>query len=331
MKAWQMPRLGDPWRELATVELPPPEPPPGSVRIRVDASELNFADILQCQGSYQVKWTPPFTPGMCAAGVVEAVGAGAGFVPGERVVGPTIEPAGGYAEQALLLAAQSHRIPATVSSRSAMAVHITYATAWFAFHRRGNLKPGESVLVLAAAGGVGTAAVQMARAHGCWVIGAVGGSAKAEIATRAGADLVVDYEADDLYRRVMEATDGRGVDVVYDPVGGKHFDTVRRLLTWEGRLLVIGFAGGEIPAAPANHVLVKNYSVVGVHMGGYRDRDPELVAQCYADVHSQLADGRIQPFISEVVDFDSLPSALKRLAARKTVGRLLFDPSRSNA
>lgn len=327
MKAWQLPRLGDPWRELDAVEVPPPDPPPGTVRIRVDASDLNFADILQCQGSYQVKWSPPFTPGMCAAGIVEAVGAGAAFVAGERVVGPTIEPAGGYAEQSLLAAEQSHRIPESVSARSAMAVHITYATAWFAFHRRAHLAPGESVLVLAAAGGVGTAAVQMARAHGCWVIGAVGGSAKAEIATRAGADLVVDYEAEDLYRRIMEATDGRGVDVVYDSVGGKHFDTVRRLLAWEGRLLVIGFASGGIPAAPANHLLVKNYSVVGVHMGGYRERDPELVAECYAEMHSQLADGRIKPFISEVVGFDALPSALERLSARKTVGRVLFDPS----
>ncbi|MDE0423143.1 MAG: NADPH:quinone oxidoreductase family protein [Gammaproteobacteria bacterium] len=326
MKAWQMPRLGDPWRELDAVELPAPDPPPGSVRIRVDATDLNFADILQCQGAYQVKWAPPFTPGMVAAGIVEAAAAGTGFAAGERVVGPTVEPAGGFAERSLLLADQSHRIPPSVSSRSAMAVHITYATAWFAFHRRAHLAPGESVLVLAAAGGVGTAAVQMARAHGCWVIGAVGGSAKAEIATQAGADLVVDYEADDLYRRVMDATDGRGVDVVYDPVGGRHFDTVRRLLAWEGRLLVIGFAGGEIPAAPANHVLVKNYSVVGVHMGGYRERDPALVAQCYADVHGQLANGRIKPLISEVVGFDALPSALERLAGRKTVGRVLFDP-----
>lgn len=323
-----MPRLGDPWRELEAVELPPPSPPPpGALRIRVDAADLNFADILQCQGSYQVKWTPPFTPGMCAAGIVEATAAGTGFALGDRVVGPTVEPAGGYAEQALLHAAQSHRIPASVSSLSATAVHITYATAWFAFHRRAHLKPGESVLVLAAAGGVGTAAVQMARNHGCWVIGAVGGSAKAAVATEAGADLVIDYEADDLYQRVKDATDGRGVDIVYDPVGGKHFDTVRRLLAWEGRLIVIGFASGGIPAAPVNHLLVKNYSVVGVHMGGYRERDPKLVAQCYADVHDQLAKGTIKPLTSEVVGFDALPSALERLAARRTVGRVLFDPS----
>lgn len=322
-----MPRLGDPWRDLRAVELPPPDPTPGTVRIRVDASELNFADILQCQGTYQVRHTPPFTPGMCAAGVVDVAPPGTGFAPGDRVVGPTVEPAGGYAEQALLQADQSHPIPAAVSSQAAMAVHITYATAWFAFHRRANLKPGESVLVLAAAGGVGTAAVQMARAHGCWVVGAVGGRAKAKIASRAGADLVVDYESEDLYQRVMEATDGRGVDIVFDPVGGRHFDAVRRLLTWEGRLLVIGFAGGAIPKAPANHILVKNYSVVGVHMGGYRERMPELVEQCYADVHGQLASGTIEPLISEVVGFGALPASLERLSTRDTVGRLLFDPS----
>ena len=307
--------------------MPAPGPSPGTLRIRVDASELNFADILQCQGTYQVKLTPPFTPGMCAAGVVETAAQGTGFEPGDRVVGPTVEPAGGFAEQALLLAEQSHRIPESVSSLSAMAVHITYATAWFAFHRRARLRSGESVLVLAAAGGVGTAAVQMARAHGCWVVGAVGGSGKAGMATQAGADMVVDYEADDLYVRVMEATDGRGVDVVFDPVGGRHFGSARRLLAWEGRLLVIGFAAGEIPAAPANHVLVKNYSVVGVHMGGYRERDPELVERCYRDIHQQLADGTIEPLISEVVGFRALPDALERLSARHTVGRVLFDPS----
>ena len=324
-----MPRLGDPWIELQAIETPVIEPPPGTVRIRVEASDLNFADILQCQGTYQVKWTPPFTPGMSAAGTIEAVGVDAAFAIGERIVGPTVEPAGGYAEQALLLAAQSHRIPDAVSCVSAMAVHITYATAWFAFHHRTHLRAGETILVLAAAGGVGTAAVQMARAQGCWVIGAAGGETKTRIARDMGADVVIDYDTEDLYRRVMETTDGRGVDVVFDPIGGRRFDIVRRLLAWEGRLLVIGFASGEIPAAPANHVLVKNYAVVGVHMGGYRERHPELVSRCYAEVHARLVDGRIKPLVSEVIRFDALPGTLERLARRDTVGRVVFDP-RSN-
>ena len=328
MRAWRMPQLGEPWRELEAVDLASPKLAPGSARIRVAATDLNFADILQCRGSYQVKRTPPFTPGMSAAGEVIEAAAGTAFAPGQRIVGPTVEPAGGYAEEALLLAAQSHPIPDGIATLPAMAMHITYATAWFALHHRARLQPGETVLALAAAGGVGSAAVQMARRHGCWVIGAAGGEAKTRIAQQAGADLVIDYGAEDLYRRVMAATDGRGVDVIFDPVGGTHFDTARRLLAWEGRLLVIGFAGGGIPSAPANHVLVKNYSVVGVHMGGYRQRQPDLVRRCYADLHRRLAAGELEPLVSEVVGFGELPAALERLASRGTTGRVVFDPRR---
>ena len=223
MKAWRMARLGDPWRELETSEIAPPQAAAGSVRIRVEAADLNFADILQCRGSYQVKRTPPFTPGMNAAGTVIAAGADAAFTPGTRLVGPTVEPAGGFAEQALLLARLAHPIPDGVSAASAMGLHITHGTAWLALHHRAKLQPGETVLVLAAAGGVGSAAVEMAARHGCWVIAAAGGPEKAKLAEALGADLAVDYNNDDLYERVMEATDGRGVDVVFDPVGGRYF------------------------------------------------------------------------------------------------------------
>ena len=328
MKAWRMARLGDPWRELETSEIAPPQAAAGSVRIRVEAADLNFADILQCRGSYQVKRTPPFTPGMNAAGTVIAAGADAAFTPGTRLVGPTVEPAGGFAEQALLLARLAHPIPDGVSAASAMGLHITHGTAWLALHHRAKLQPGETVLVLAAAGGVGSAAVEMAARHGCWVIAAAGGPEKAKLAEALGADLAVDYNNDDLYERVMEATDGRGVDVVFDPVGGRYFDTARRLVAWEGRLLVIGFASGDIPTAPANHLLVKNYSVVGVHMGGYRERQPDLVTRCYEDLHRQLVAGEISPQISEILGFDGLPDGLARLAGRRTTGRIVWDPQR---
>ena len=326
MRCWRLPRLDDPWHALEAVDVAAPELAPGTVRIRVEAADLNFADILQCRGTYQVRHTPPFTPGMNAAGTVLAAAEGEAFAPGTRIVGPTVEPAGGYAEEALLLAAQSHPIPAGLATLPAMAAHITYATAWFALHHRARLQPGETVLVLAAAGGVGSAAVQMARACGCWTLGAVGGREKMRVARNMGADQVIDYDGEDLYRQVMDATDGRGVDVAFDPVGGKHFDAARRLLAWEGRLLVIGFASGTIPSAPANHALVKNYSVVGVHMGGYRQRMPDLVRRCYADLHQRLAAGEIEPLISEVIGFDELPRALERLAGRGTTGRLIFDP-----
>ena len=328
MKAWRMPRLGNPWQELEPAEIPSPEPGPGTVRIRVEATDLNFADILQCRGSYQVKRTPPFTPGMNAAGTVIATGPDLTVAPGTRLVGPTVEPAGGFAEEALLAEALSHPIPNAVETAAAMGVHITHGTAWLALHHRARLQPGETVLVLAAAGGVGSAAVQMAHRHACWVVAAAGGPDKAAFAAQAGADAVIDYTNDDLYESVMALTDGRGVDVVFDPVGGRYFDVARRLLAWEGRLLVIGFASGEIPAAPANHALVKNYAVVGVHMGGYRERRPDLVRRCYTDLHEQLAAGAISAQISETIGFDGLPRALARLASRGTTGRVIFDPLR---
>ena len=326
MRAYRMPRLGDPWRALELVDGPEPRLAPGALRIRVAATDLNFADILQCRGTYQVKREPPFTPGMNACGTVLAADPADGFQVGQRVVGATVHGAGGYAEEALLLAATTHPVPEGVSSIVAMAAHVTYGTAWLALYHRARLQPGETVLVLAAAGGVGTAAVQMARAHGCWVIGAAGGDAKTRIAKDLGADVVIDYHAEDLYRSVMQATDGRGVDVVFDPVGGKRFDVARRLLAWEGRLLVIGFASGEIPSAPANHALVKNYSVVGVHMGGYRERHPELVRECYQDLHRRLVAGELDPLVSELIGFDGVPTALRRLAEGKTTGRVVFVP-----
>ena len=323
-----MPRLGDPWEELEPVEIASPEPGPGTLRIRVEATDLNFADILQCRGSYQVKRTPPFTPGMNAAGTVVAAGRNAAVAPGTRVVGPTVEPAGGFAEEALVAERLAHPIPDGLDTAAAMGAHITHGTAWLALHHRARLQAGETVLVLAAAGGVGSAAVEMAHRHACWVVAAAGGPEKVEFAAKAGADAVIDYENDDLYESVMGLTDGRGVDVIFDPVGGRYFDVARRLLAWEGRLLVIGFASGDIPVARASHVLVKNYSVVGVHMGGYRERRPELVRRCYADLHERLADGEISAQISETIGFDALPDALARLAGRKTTGRVMLKPFR---
>ena len=211
-----MPALGDPWDTLTIVDKEAATPVPGTLCIRVEATDLNFADILQCQGSYQVKLQPPFTPGMNAAGIVMAIGDDVAVEIGRRVVGPTLAPSGGFAEQAILHAEHAQPIPDGVSSIVAMGMHVTYATAWFALHHRGRLKPGETVLVLAAAGGVGSAAVQMARQHGCWVIAAAGGEEKVRVCGELGADLVIDYDAEDLYASVMDATDGRGVDVVYD-------------------------------------------------------------------------------------------------------------------
>ncbi len=321
-----MHELGDPWSVLRLDDVPSPEPPAGAVRIAVGASDLNFADILQCQGTYQVKLTPPFTPGMGTAGTVVAVGEGVALTPGQKVVGPTLGPHGAFAEEALVAVEDVTLVDAAVDLRQAVALHVAYGTAWFGLHLRGRLAPGESVLVLAAAGGVGSAAVELARLHGCFVIAAAGGEEKTALCHTLAADAVIDYNAQDLYAEVMALTDGRGVDVVYDPVGGDYFDVARRLVAWEGRYLVIGFASGTIPAAALNHVLVKNYDVVGVHMGGYRQKDQTPFQRCYDELYAMLADARIHPPIDRVVGFDALPAALEDLAQRRSKGRWIFAP-----
>jgi NADPH:quinone reductase len=326
MKAWRLHELGLPWDVLGLEDVDPPAPGPGAVRIEVEATDLNFADILQCQGTYQEKRRPPFVPGMSAAGRVVAVGEAVPLEPGQRVVGSCVDGWGGYAEEALVDAGNLHVLPADIDARTAAGMHVTHGTAWFALHQRGNLQPGETVLVLAAAGGVGAAAVQMAKAHGCRVLAAAGGADKVATCLRLGADVAIDYTGEDLYQAVMDATDGRGVDVVYDPVGGPYFDVARRVVAFEGRLLVVGFASGTIPAAPANHVLVKNYSVVGVHMGAYRTRAPEIIGRCYTELWDLHRRGVIDPLISDTVGLADLPEGLRRLSGRTTTGRVLFVP-----
>ncbi|MEM7218497.1 MAG: NADPH:quinone oxidoreductase family protein [Pseudomonadota bacterium] len=328
MRTWQINTLGDPWEVLEAADLAPPQPGPGQVRVRVAATDLNFADILQCQGRYQVKLDPPFTPGMTSAGVVTAVGPNAAFAVGDRLVGPTVNGSGGYAEEALLIGELAQPVPADITLEQAAAGYVTHGTAWFALHLRGRLAPGETVLVLAGAGGVGAAAIQLAKAHGCWVAAAAGGPEKTAVCKDLGADLVIDYNSEDLYERVMAATDKRGVDVVYDPVGGDFFNVARRLVAWEGRLLVIGFASGDIPQAPMNHTLVKNYDIVGVHMGGYRGRNNEPLERCYAQLFEWMAADRFEPLVSSKIGFAELPNGLLALSQRGTTGRVLFHPQR---
>ena len=326
MRGWQTDRLGLPWEVLLDTEITVPEPGADRLKVKVLAADLNFADILQCEGRYQVRLDPPFVPGMYAVGEVLSSGS-SDFQPGDRVIGTTVDGYGAFAEEAMMLTGQATLIPAGADPVKVCASHVTYGTAWFGLHLRGQLQSGETVLVLAAAGGVGSAAVELAKQHGCWVVAAAGGEAKVEACRGLGADEVIDYVSEDLYERVMAMTDGRGVDVVYDPVGGKYFDVARRLVAWEGRLLVIGFASGDIPSAPLNHMLVKNYSVVGVHMGGYSSRDPGALTRCYAELAELLEQDAISPLIDSIVDFDGLPAALERLQNRQTVGRVVMVPN----
>jgi NADPH:quinone reductase len=326
MRAWRLHELGDPWDVLQLEEVESPTPGSGQARVKVGATDLNFADILQCQGTYQERVDPPFTPGMSVAGTVVEVGPDCGLSIGDRVLGLTTSGWGGYAEESIVHGAGMRHVPADVPLSSAAAMNVIYGTGWFALHRRGQIQPGETVLVLAAAGGVGSAAVQMAKVHGCRVIAAAGGPDKVEVCRQLGADVVIDYNADDLYQSVMDATDGRGCDVIYDPVGGDYFDIARRLVAWEGRLLVVGFASGPIPQAPANHILVKNYSVVGVHMGGYRGRMDEVLDECYDELWPQVADGTLDPLVSSELALDDLMDGLVALSNRGTTGRVMLIP-----
>tara|TARA_B100001173_G_scaffold239490_1_gene209258 strand:+ start:1088 stop:2077 length:990 start_codon:yes stop_codon:yes gene_type:complete len=326
MRAWRLTELGDPWDVLSLQEVESPTPGVGEARVQVSASDLNFADILQCQGQYQVRLDPPFTPGMSVAGTVVEAGSECGLEVGDRVLGMTASGWGGYAEEALVRGHEMRIIPDSVSLPAAAAMNVIYGTGWTALHRRGQMQPGETVLVLAAAGGVGSAAVQMAKAHGCVVIAAAGGQDKVDVCKSLGADVVVDYNSEDLYDKVMEATSGRGCDLIYDPVGGEYFDIARRLVAWEGRLLVVGFASGDIPVAPANHVLVKNYSVVGVHMGGYKGRMDEVLDDCYEELWELVGSGALDPLVSKELTLDNLMEGLVDLSSRKTTGRVMLRP-----
>ena len=326
MRAWRLSELGDPWDVLSLEQVESPSPGVGEARVEVSASDLNFADILQCQGQYQVRLNPPFTPGMSVAGTVVAVGPECDLRPGDRVLGMTASGWGGYAEAALVRGHDMRIVPSNVSLPAASAMNVIYATGWTALHRRGHMQPGETVLVLAAAGGVGSAAVQMAKVHGCTVIAAAGGSDKVEVCRSLGADVVVDYNSEDLYEKVMDATAGRGCDLIYDPVGGDFFDIARRLVAWEGRLLVVGFASGDIPSAPANHLLVKNYSVVGVHMGGYKGRMDEVLDDCYSQLWEMVSNGTLDPLVSRELRLEDLVDGLVDLSARKTTGRVMLRP-----
>lgn len=311
MRAWRVPRYGPFAEVLEVADVPRPEPGPGETRVRVAAAALNFADILHVAGEYQERIPPPFTPGLEVAGTTDD---------GRRVFGPVSPPHGGFAQEALLRTTWPR--PEGMSAAQAAGFFVSYQTGWCALHHRTTLAAGETLLVLAAAGGVGLAAVQLGRAAGARVIGVVGDEAKAAVVRAAGAEVLV--APDDLVAAVRELTGGRGADVVYDPVGGDSFDAARRVVAWEGRLLVIGFAGGRIADAPTNHALVKNYAVVGVHWAAYRERSPELVEAWQREIEALWARRAIDPLVGAEYAFEDLPTALTELAARRTTGRVVL-------
>ena len=327
MRAWRVHELGDPKDALKLEELEEPRPGPGEVLIEVEAAALNFFDILLCQGKYQERPDPPFTPGAEVAGAVVEAGDGAALEPGTRVLATPPLPRGGYAEKVVAPAEGGvFPIPEAMPYEKAAALHIVYQTAYMGLHRRAGLREGETVLVHAGAGGVGSAAIQVATAAGARVIATAGGAEKVRVCEELGAEVSLDYREEDFVGAVKEATGGRGADVIFDPVGGDVFDRSRRCVAFEGRILVVGFASGRIAEAPTNHALVKNYSVVGLHWGLYNKVMPELVSANHEALVGLYAAGKIDPLVHKNVPFEEIPEALELLGSRKTHGKLVATP-----
>jgi NADPH2:quinone reductase len=327
MKAWQVPRNGEPEDVLELTEAPLPQAGPGQLLVRVLAAAANFPDVLMVAGTYQVRPPLPFTPGVELCGEVVEAGPGVtGFAAGDRVLGGVALPHGAFAEYALMNAAHAFPVPAGLDDAEAAPFRITYQTGWFGLHRRAGLKAGETLLVHAAAGGVGSGAVQLGKAAGARVIGVVGGPEKAAVARELGADVVIDRHAEDFVAVVKEVTGGKGADVVYDSVGGEAFQKSTKCIAFEGRIIIVGFASGTIPSAALNHALVKNYSILGLHWGLYERMDPAAIPACHAELTRLVDAGLIRTLIGERLTLADVPDGLRRLGAGTTIGRLVFQP-----
>lgn len=319
--SWRVTRLGGPEEALVLSERPVRAPGPGEARVEVEAVGLNHPDLLLCAGRYQEHPELPFSPGYEAAGTVAEAGDGSVWQEGQRVVVVPELPDGAMQQSLTVPDAQLFPVPETMPFATAAVLHVAWSTAHAALHHRARLERGETLLVTGGAGGVGSAAVQLGKAAGAYVVATATGPRKAEACLSSGADEVVDLSSDDLVTRVRSLTDGRGADVVVDVVG--LVDQLRRCVAFEGRLVAAGFAGGTLPQAPLNHVLLRNYSVVGLHLALYRRENPGLLREIHAELVELWRHGVVAPQIDEL-PFDQAPAALRRLADRDVIGRLVL-------
>jgi NADPH2:quinone reductase len=307
---------------LALEELPDPgHPGTGQVRIRIAAAGLNYADLLVTAGKYQVKHAPPFVPGFECAGIVEAVGPEvADFQVGDRIM--AIPEAGGFAEAAILPADAIYPAPKGLDEAEAAGFPIAYGTSYLALVEQAKLRAGETLLVHGAAGGVGLTAVEIGKALGARVIATAGGAGKCAIARAHGADHVIDYKSEDIRDRVKALVGG--VDVVYDPVGGSTFDASLRVVNWNARILIIGFAGGPVPQIPANILLVKNVAAMGFYFGSWRQRRPDVVAQAFRSLEDMVRAGQLKPLISHRLPLPEFRKALELIQSRRSTGKVVL-------
>lgn len=325
MRTWQVIELGDPPSVVRQVEIPEPVAADGELLLEVEATGFGFPDYLMAQGLYHDKPELPFSLGGEVSARVLSAPSGSGFAAGSRV----LALAGGKGQTMLTsrLAVGADRllpVPDEMPPEHVAVLFAAYQTSYVALVRRGRLQAGETVVVHGATGGVGMAAVQIAKALGARVIAVAGGEEKAAVARELGADVVIDHHREDFVTVVKELTGGRGVDIVFDPVGGEVFDRSRRIMAVEGRLLIIGFAGGTIPSAPANHALLKNYDVVGVRMRPFRD-DHAYRRHVHDELVRLYLDGHLRPRIT-TFGFDDLPAALRLIGERRVIGRVVVYP-----
>lgn len=326
LQAWSVTELGEPSQVLQLNTIDMPEPGEGQVLVKIMATAANFPDVLMCRGEYQVKPDLPFTPGREVSAEVVALGPNVTRANiGDRVIGLTTLPYGGFSDYALMDQHVVHQAPAALTDAQASCLFIGYQTGWFGLHRLARIQEGETLLIHAASGGVGSAAIQLGKAAGANVIGVVGSKDKAQYAHDLGADLVIDRKTEDFVQVVNDYTDGKGADVIYDPVGGDTYARSTKCINFEGRIIVVGFAGGDIQSAKLNHPLVKNYSILGIHWGLYNTRKPELVDQCHQELTRLADEGLIRPFVSEAFGLDGVPAGLQRLADGATVGRVVMQ------
>lgn len=309
---------------LRVGELPEPEPKPGSVLIKVEAATVNFADILMVKGEYQTRPDPPFAPGHEVAGTVVVANRADGISPGDRICG--FHSYGGMADKAVLLAENATPFPDSISFEVGATLPATYGTSYHALVDRADLEADETLLVLGAAGGVGFAAVQIGKALGATVIAAVSSAEKANFVTEAGADHVIRYDETPLRDGIDAATDGSGVDVVYDPVGGQATELALRSTRWGGRLLVIGFTAGTIPKIPLNLPLLKGNSLVGVYWGRFTMEQPDQNAANSKQIVEWVENGKLNPLIQKTYTLDSGREAMRWVADRKAIGRVIITP-----
>lgn len=312
-------------KDLKIDDIPKPEPRDGDLLIKVQSAALNFPDILLIQGKYQVKPPLPFSPGLEIAGTVEQAGAAAnGFKPGDRVMAQL--PFGGFAEYALAPAAFAKKIPDPLTDDEAAAFPLVYQTSYFALAYRAHMQPGETVLIHSAAGGVGMAALQIAKALGAGkIIATAGADDKLDLLRENGADVALNYRNEDFVEVTKRETNGKGADIIYDPVGGEVGERSTKCIAFEGRLLIIGFTSGKFSNFVSNHILIKNYSVVGLHWGNYRVYNPAKIDQAWGELFDLVKAGKLKPVIGGRFKMDQVAEAMDFLSSRKAVGKIVLN------